>query len=109
VRWLENPWPLQHRGGGVSKAIVGSAVEALQVNCLRSFLTILGVIIGVSAVIAVVSLSPGGQSERQPAVRQPGHQCDYDLLWDNVWRWSAWISRISPDADLGRCPGGGPA
>jgi putative ABC transport system permease protein len=40
-------------------AIVGSALEALQANRLRSFLTILGVIIGVAAVIAVVTLAQG--------------------------------------------------
>src|SRR6516225_863878 len=40
-------------------AIFGSALEALQANRMRSFLTMLGVIIGVSAVIAVVSLTQG--------------------------------------------------
>ena len=40
-------------------AIVSSALEALQANRLRSFLTILGVIIGVAAVIAVVTLAQG--------------------------------------------------
>lgn len=40
-------------------AILNSALEALQANRLRSFLTILGVIIGVSAVIAVVTLAQG--------------------------------------------------
>src|SRR5215471_17701674 len=40
-------------------AIFGSALEALRANRMRSFLTMLGVIIGVSAVIAVVSLTQG--------------------------------------------------
>jgi putative ABC transport system permease protein len=40
-------------------AILNSALEALQANRMRSFLTMLGVIIGVSAVIAVVSLTQG--------------------------------------------------
>src|SRR5579863_8048648 len=40
-------------------AIVSSALEALQANRLRSFLTMLGVIIGVSAVISVVTLTQG--------------------------------------------------
>lgn len=40
-------------------ATLDSALEALQANRLRSFLTMLGVIIGVSAVIAVVTLTQG--------------------------------------------------
>jgi ABC-type antimicrobial peptide transport system permease subunit len=40
-------------------ATLSSALEALQANRMRSFLTMLGVIIGVSAVIAVVSLTQG--------------------------------------------------
>jgi putative ABC transport system permease protein len=40
-------------------AILSSALDALQANRLRSFLTMLGVIIGVSAVIAVVTLTQG--------------------------------------------------
>ena len=54
VSWHSKP------GRGVKiDAILGSALEALQANRMRSFLTMLGVIIGVSAVIAVVSLTQG--------------------------------------------------
>lgn len=40
-------------------ATLDSALDALQANRVRSFLTMLGVIIGVSAVIAVVTLTQG--------------------------------------------------
>jgi macrolide transport system ATP-binding/permease protein len=46
-------------GGGMFSAIFGTAFDALRSNRLRSFLTMLGLIIGVSAVIAVVTLTQG--------------------------------------------------
>ena len=51
------PQPIRH--GSMGQAIFASALEALQANRLRSFLTMLGVIIGVSAVISVVTLTQG--------------------------------------------------
>jgi ABC-type antimicrobial peptide transport system permease subunit len=55
------------RGGRVGRgALMESALEALGANRVRSLLTMLGVIIGVSAVIAVVTLTQGvNQSESQ--------------------------------------------
>ncbi len=55
----QNEWHTKPRRGVKLDAILGSALEALQANRMRSFLTMLGVIIGVSAVIAVVSLTEG--------------------------------------------------
>lgn len=52
-------WHSKPRRGVKIDAILSSALEALQANRMRSFLTMLGVIIGVSAVIAVVSLTEG--------------------------------------------------
>ena len=52
-------WHIKPRRGVKIDAILSSALEALQANRMRSFLTTLGVIIGVSAVIAVVSLTQG--------------------------------------------------
>src|SRR6266700_5518128 len=49
----------RHAGGGMSSAIFITAFEALRSNRLRSFLTMLGLIIGTSAVIAVVTLTQG--------------------------------------------------
>ena len=45
--------------GGTGSAILGNALDALGANRMRSFLTMLGVIIGVSAVIAIVTLTQG--------------------------------------------------
>ena len=56
---FEELWLSQSRRGVTGDAIVGTALEALRYNRLRSFLTMLGVIIGVSAVITVVILSQG--------------------------------------------------
>jgi macrolide transport system ATP-binding/permease protein len=57
--FAQNSWHTKPRRGVKLDAILGSALEALQANRMRSFLTMLGVIIGVSAVIAVVSLTQG--------------------------------------------------
>ncbi|HVB74438.1 MAG TPA: ABC transporter permease [Ktedonobacteraceae bacterium] len=56
---FENLWRSQRKRSMSGGALLGTAFESLQVNRLRSFLTILGVIIGVSAVITVVTLSQG--------------------------------------------------
>ena len=52
-------WQPARQPASVSGAIFGSALEALQANRVRSFLTMLGMIIGVSAVIAVITLTQG--------------------------------------------------
>ncbi len=57
---MPSPSRLQPRGRGL---LIGAnfrtALKALQANQLRSFLTTLGVIIGVAAVIAIVTLTQG--------------------------------------------------
>src|SRR6266550_2413372 len=57
--FTQDSWYSKPRRGVKIDAILGSALEALQANRMRSFLTMLGVIIGVSAVIGVVSLTQG--------------------------------------------------
>lgn len=57
--FAQDAWHSKPRHGVKIDAILSSALEALQANRMRSFLTMLGVIIGVSAVIAVVSLTQG--------------------------------------------------
>jgi putative ABC transport system permease protein len=42
--------------------MIASALSALRANKLRSFLTMLGILIGVASIIAIVSLGRGGQS-----------------------------------------------
>ena len=44
------------RRGSVLGANIGSAMEALWSNRLRSFLTLLGIMIGIGAFIAVVTI-----------------------------------------------------
>ncbi len=56
---FEDLWLSQGRRGMRSDAVVGTALDSLRFNRLRSFLTMLGVIIGVSAVITVIILSQG--------------------------------------------------
>lgn len=38
------------------------AMDSIKANKLRSFLTMLGIIIGISSVIAILSLGEGGKS-----------------------------------------------
>ena len=57
--FTQDSWYSKPRRGVKIDAILGSALEVFQANRMRSFLTMLGVIIGVSAVIAVVSLTQG--------------------------------------------------
>lgn len=52
-------WRPPSRRVGMGSANIESALQALRTNRMRSFLTMLGVIIGVGAVIAVVSLAQG--------------------------------------------------
>jgi putative ABC transport system permease protein len=48
------------------------ALEALRANKLRSFLTMLGIVIGVSAVIAMVALGRGAQRSVKERIAQLG-------------------------------------
>src|SRR6266700_2624283 len=52
-------WQRTQNHGAITGSLFSSAVEALQANHVRSFLTMLGMIIGVSAVIAVMTLTQG--------------------------------------------------
>ncbi|HHT06554.1 MAG TPA: FtsX-like permease family protein [Hydrogenispora sp.] len=52
--------------------ILRMAVDSLTVNKLRSFLSMLGIIIGVGAVIAIVSVGSGAQSQVTSQISQLG-------------------------------------
>src|SRR5437870_13031804 len=52
--------------------IVIVALEALRANKLRSLLTMLGIIIGVGAVIPMVALGSGAQKSVQDRIQAPG-------------------------------------
>ena len=55
------------------------ASKALVRNKMRSFLTLLGVIIGVAAVIAMVAIGEGAQAHVEDAVHRGGMDPDADF------------------------------
>ena len=48
------------------------ALRALRVNALRSALTMLGIVIGVAAVIAMVAIGAGAHTQVAEQIRAPG-------------------------------------
>ena len=48
------------------------ALVALRLNALRSFLTMLGIIIGIASVIVMVSISSGAQKEVEKSINDLG-------------------------------------
>ncbi len=56
---------------GIWKTIT-IALVALRLNALRSFLTMLGIIIGIASVIVMVSVSSGSKQEIERAIDQLG-------------------------------------
>ena len=70
-----------------------SGWEALWANRLRSLLTVLGVIVGVAAVIAVVTLDAGHQRVAELTPHRPGHERADDHSWlddDSAAPLAAW-------------------
>ena len=64
--WAElGPLPSETSGSMAIAQSITSAFEALRMNKLRAFLTALGIIIGVSAVIVMVSLGSGASASIQ--------------------------------------------
>ena len=55
--------------------ILLSAFRALQRNKMRSFLTMLGIIIGVGAVIAMLAIGQGAEYSVEAADLRPRHEC----------------------------------
>jgi len=56
---------------------LGIAVEGLTLNKVRSFLTMLGLIIGVAAVIIMMAVSHGARP-RSPTRSTAGRESDHD-------------------------------
>ena len=56
------------------------AFRALRRNKLRSVLTALGIIIGVGAVVAMVSIGNGAKAQVEATNRQPRGKCDPDFF-----------------------------
>lgn len=62
------------------------ALEGLRANKLRSMLTMLGIIIGVGAVIAMVSIGMGVRDKCRLYL-QPGQQLVDRIAWRNISFW----------------------
>ena len=56
---------------------VGVAFKALSVNKLRTFLTMLGMIIGVAAVMTMIALGTGAQASVEDEMRSAGTNLIY--------------------------------
>ena len=54
------------------KDIVTAAFQAIRANAMRSMLTMLGIIIGVAALITMVSLGTGAQRSVQSRIESLG-------------------------------------
>ena len=59
------------------------AYRSLNRNKLRSFLTMLGIIIGVASVIAMLAIGEGSNQTHKGIDCQPGNQFHYDLPGNN--------------------------
>ena len=66
------PLPEEATGSMAIGQSIGSALEALQTNKLRSFLTMLGIIIGVGAVIVMVALGAGARASVEQRLARLG-------------------------------------
>jgi putative ABC transport system permease protein len=84
--------------------ILKVALESIRVNKLRSFLTMLGIIIGIAAVITMVALGEGAQRQVQERLEglgtnlltvRPGQQ-----MWGGVDRGSARLTAEDAEAIL---------
>jgi len=74
------------------KEIVAVALAAIRANAMRSFLTTLGIVIGVGAVIAMVALGEGAQRSVEDQIERmgtnvltirPGQQLYGGVRWDS--------------------------
>ena len=61
-----------------STRLIKIATKSIVKNKMRTLLTMLGIIIGVGAVIVMVAIGQGAKSRDPAAHRQPRHQHDRD-------------------------------
>ena len=81
--------PLRFRFGLLTE-ILSMAIETLTSNKLRSALTILGVIIGVTSIVGMTSMIRGFGDQMESLVRQMGSD-------------SVYLSKMSLASFMGRC------
>ena len=80
------------------------ATRALGVNKLRSALTALGIVVGVAAVVCMVSVGAGAQAEVSEKIRTLGANLLLVMPGARNWR-SQTRSRIRTYTDRRRCSG----
>ena len=73
------------------------AVKSLRTSKMRAFLTMLGIIIGVGAVIIIISLGNGLQKMVDQQVESMGRQSDPDLC---LWSGRRYDHAAGPGADV---------
>ena len=76
---------------GLLAEILGMALETLRSNKLRSALTILGVVIGVTSIVAMTALIRGFGDQMQQLIRQMGS----DTVYVQKLGFSSWASGAS--------------
>src|SRR5262249_18452008 len=79
--------------------IVSVALGAIQANKLRSFLTTLGIVIGVAAVIAMIALGTGAQKAVQDQIQALGTDLLSIYPGQSMFRGVASDTRVSITMD----------
>ncbi len=63
------------------------AFKSINSNKLRTFLTMLGIIIGVGAVVAVMSVGAGAEATITANLTEYGHKCNYYFTRERNTGW----------------------
>ena len=74
-------------------AIFRTALRAIRRNILRSFLTMLGIIVGIAAVIVGVSMGAGAKAEVDKQIASMGNNLVIIFLRQHVPGWGSWRVR----------------
>ncbi len=82
--------------------ILRVALESIRVNAMRSFLTMLGIIIGIAAVITMVSMGVGARARVEEQVRSLGTTTltirPAQLFFGGVGRGTSWLTPKDAEA-----------
>ena len=84
-------------------AIIGEALRALRLNRLRTGLTMLGMIIGVAAVVLMLAVGQGAQTTVNQAITSMGSNLFFIVTRCNLFGCAAFGSRRSANIDDSRC------
>ncbi len=78
------------------------ALESLNANKMRSMLTVLGIVIGVAAVIAMLSIGRGAQASITSRIESIGTNLVYVSPGQHQPEWRAERIRVRRNSDTGR-------